>query len=74
MPFVDDELDQEEFRERRPGFLTTLILILLIISLLGTLLWPLLRVRSFRPATPTATPVWQEARKFARVCRQLLAE
>lgn len=61
MLFDDDELNQEESGDRSRGLLTTIILLLLIISLLATLFWPLLQVRVFRPAAPTATPVWQEA-------------
>ena len=61
MPFDDDELNQEESQDRRPGFLATIIILLLIISLLATLLWPLLQARVFHPTSPTATRVWQEA-------------
>lgn len=61
MPIDDDELNQEESGNRRRGLLTTLVLLLLIISLLATLFWPLLQVRVFHQAAPTATPVWQEA-------------
>ena len=52
----DDEDDAEP--DRRFGLVTKLIILLLILALLGTLAWPLLRVRHRYLPTPTPTPLF----------------
>lgn len=57
MAFEDDKIDPDEIAGHRSGIVTTVIIILLIMALLATLVWPLLRNRSLRPVPPTPTPV-----------------
>jgi hypothetical protein len=57
MIFEDEQIEPEETIGHRPGIVTTVIITLLIIALLATLVWPLLRGRSLRPTLPTPTPI-----------------
>ncbi|MEM7344119.1 MAG: hypothetical protein AAF485_07740 [Chloroflexota bacterium] len=50
----DDEYLDEEI-QRRPGILGTLIILIMILTMLGTLIWPILSYRTRRPIAPTPT-------------------
>jgi hypothetical protein len=58
--FHDSGYDDEDDAEpgHRSGLVTKLIILLLILALLGTLVWPLLRVRHRYFPTPTPTPLF----------------
>lgn len=58
-----DTLAETLETDDRPGFLTLLILLLLIIALLTSLIWPLLRLSTTHRSLPsTPTPLYlQEA-------------
>ena len=59
----DDETFSEDSADSRPRLILVLITLLLVLSMLATLLWPLLRAGPRRQVTPTPTPVYgQEAR------------
>lgn len=49
-PLPPDEEDEPS--SRKPGLLTVLITLLLVLAILSTLIWPLLQIRH-RPPTPT---------------------
>lgn len=52
--------EDDEPRSRKPGLLTVLITLLLVLAILATLIWPLLP--SWRRHRPTPTPgILQEA-------------
>jgi hypothetical protein len=51
-----DELEEEEVESRRLSPWAALILLVLIVSMLASLLWPLLPVLRQRSLPPTATP------------------
>lgn len=54
-----EEADDEP-RSRKPGLLTVLITLLLVLAILATLIWPLFQIRHRRLPTPTPT-ILQEA-------------
>ena len=59
----DDETFSEVSADGRPRLMLVLVTLLLVLSMLATLLWPLLRAGARRQVTPTPTPVyWQQAR------------
>jgi hypothetical protein len=45
--------DENEPRDYKPGLLTVLITLLLVLAILSTLVWPLLQIRHRYPPTPT---------------------
>ncbi|GIK40350.1 MAG: hypothetical protein BroJett011_41830 [Chloroflexota bacterium] len=45
--------DEDEPRGYRPGLITVIITLLLILALLATLVWPLLQIRPRYLPTPT---------------------
>jgi hypothetical protein len=51
-PFADDTA------QGRPGLIVVLITLLLVLAMLATLMWPLLRTRPRRQPIPTPTPVY----------------
>ena len=58
----DDDIDKTE-EQGKIGLMTKLVILLLVLALLSTLMWPLLRSGYRRyPTTPTPTPLFlQEA-------------
>jgi hypothetical protein len=60
---LDDEIFIDDSKEdRKPGLMTKLVLLLLVLALLSTLVWPLLRIRFRGSPPPTPTPSFlQEA-------------
>jgi hypothetical protein len=55
---VDDDIEEEP----RFGLITKLVILLLVLAMLATLVWPLLRIGPRRQPTPTPTPLFlQEA-------------
>lgn len=63
----DDETFSEDSADSRPRLMLVLVTLLLVLSMLATLLWPLLRAGPRRQVTPTPTPVYgQEARPIYR--------
>jgi hypothetical protein len=57
----DDDIDETE-EEGKIGLMTKLVILLLVLALLSTLMWPLLRIGYRRYPTPTPTPLFlQEA-------------
>ena len=53
----DEDLGEEEEEERKLSLTGKLIILLLVLALLGTLMWPLFYQRVYRhPAIPTPTP------------------
>jgi hypothetical protein len=64
MTLPEDDLlfDEEPEQPYRPGPLTILITVLVILALVTTLIWPLIRTRFYTPPRPTPTPIFlQEA-------------
>jgi hypothetical protein len=54
---VDDGIEEPRF-----GLITKLVILLLVLAMLATLVWPLLRTVPRRQPTPTPTPLFlQEA-------------
>lgn len=58
----EEQYFEEPEESRKPGLLTVLLSLLVLIAMLATLVWPLLQAR-YRPIpTPTPTPLFlQEA-------------
>lgn len=54
----EHDLVPEETESYRPGPITILLTLLLVLAMLTTLIWPLLYTRSGRPPTPTPTPTF----------------
>jgi hypothetical protein len=55
--FDDSDEDFEEEEERKLSLAGKLIILLLVLALVGTLMWPLFYQRVYRqPAVPTPTP------------------
>ncbi len=58
----DDESLADQPEPYKPGLLTLLLTLLVILAMLTTLLWPLLRAWQYRRLPPTPTPLFlQEA-------------
>lgn len=55
----DEDFDDEP-SSRKPGLLTVIITLLLVLAILSTLIWPLLQIRHHPPITPTLS-ILQEA-------------
>ena len=58
--------EDEEFEEidNRPGLVAKLIIVLVVLALLATMLWPFWLGGPRRPPTPTPSPtLWYEARE-----------
>jgi hypothetical protein len=58
MKLQDQEPFADDTAEGRPGLIVVLITLLLVLAMLATLMWPLLRTGSRRQPTPTPTPVY----------------
>ena len=56
---LDIEPDDEAVATSRPGLLATLLILVMIVSLLGTLFWPLIwQIMVDAAAPPTPTPLF----------------
>ncbi len=55
-----DPNEEEEESGRNPGLVTTAIMLLLVLAMLASLVWPLLRIHTRRRPTPTP-PLLREA-------------
>jgi UPF0716 family protein affecting phage T7 exclusion len=62
LPFDDDVPEPA-----KPGLLTTIITLLLLLALLSTQFWPLLTGRTRRPPPPTPTPAFRFEARAARI-------
>jgi len=60
--FYRPEDDEFEEIDNRPGLVAKLVIVLLVLALLITLVWPLWWGGSRQPPTPTPSPtLWYEA-------------
>jgi flagellar biogenesis protein FliO len=67
VPFEDDDLFEDEIEAKKFGPIAILVTLILILALLTTLIWPLLRYGLPRQPTPTPTPA---IHKYAVVYRE----
>ncbi len=56
MTIQDDELLTDASESNKPGPITILILLLLVLAMVATLVWPLLHTGGYR-CQPTPTPL-----------------